>query len=194
MLSLSIAPTMTWIHKFEDPRLNALRAIKQKAGKAVSRTNVERPTFVYVTYIESTPEQVWPALTDADITATCWGHRNVSDWEVGSRWEHQRTDGSRIADCLGTVIESAPPTRIVTTWEDPAAASVEPSRVTFTIEQRGAIVRLTVPTRTCPTQPTETLRPTVGQPFSRISSPCSKPATFCPRPHGSCRSSAPGPD
>jgi uncharacterized protein YndB with AHSA1/START domain/DNA-binding transcriptional ArsR family regulator len=135
-----------WIHKFEDPRLNALHAIKRKAENAVPRTNnIARPTFVYVTYIESTPEQVWLALTDADITATYWGHSNVSDWEVGSRWEHQRTDGSRIADCLGIVVESAPPTRLVTTWEDPAAETpVEPSRVTFTIEQHGAIVRLTV--------------------------------------------------
>ena len=44
----------------------------------------DQPTYVYVTYIESTPEQVWQALTDADLTAAYWGHRNVSDWQPGS--------------------------------------------------------------------------------------------------------------
>jgi uncharacterized protein YndB with AHSA1/START domain len=51
----------------------------------VPDTNTERPTFIYVTYIESTPQLVWQALTDPDITATYWGHSNVSDWQVGSR-------------------------------------------------------------------------------------------------------------
>ena len=134
-----------WIHKFEDSRLDTMRAIKRKAERAMSGTDSERPTFVYVTYIASTADKVWLALTDADITATYWGHSNVSDWKVGSRWEHRRTDGSGIADCLGTVIESVPPTSLVTTWEDPTAATpVEPSRVTFTVEQHGSIVRLTV--------------------------------------------------
>ena len=66
----------------------------------------DKPTFVYVTYIESTPERVWQALTDADLTAEYWGHSNVSDWQAGSAWEHRRTDGSGIADVVGTVLES----------------------------------------------------------------------------------------
>ena len=43
----------------------------------------DKPTFVYVTYIESTAEKVWEALTDADLTAQYWGHSNVSDWRAG---------------------------------------------------------------------------------------------------------------
>ena len=128
-----------WIDKFERPRLRALSAVKRRAEEAVTDT----PRFVYVTYIESTPEQVWEALTDADISATYWGHHNVSDWNVSSRWEHQRTDGSGIADAVGTVVESAPPTRLVTTWAPPEDGDHE-SRVTFDIEQHGDIVRLTV--------------------------------------------------
>ena len=50
----------------------------------------ERPDYVYVTYIESTPERVWNALTDADLTAEYWGHSNVSDWQPSSAWEHRR--------------------------------------------------------------------------------------------------------
>jgi uncharacterized protein YndB with AHSA1/START domain len=131
-----------WIYKFERPRLRTLSAIKRKAQEAMA----DRPTFVYVTYIESTPDKVWRALTDADLSGQYWGHSNVSDWQVGSRWEHQRLDGSGIADTGGTVRESKPPTRLVTTWEDPTAEKPgeDPSRVTFEIEPYGDIVRLTV--------------------------------------------------
>lgn len=130
-----------WIDKFERPRLRALSAIRRRAEEDMT----DKPSFVYVTYIESTPEKVWHALTDADLTAEYWGHHNVSDWQVGSRWEHQRVDGTRTADVVGTVLEREPPTRLVTTWADPADHSPDTeSRVTFDIQPYGEIVRLTV--------------------------------------------------
>ena len=49
---------------------------------------------------------MWDALTDPDLTAQYWGHSNVSDWQVGSPWEHRRTDGSGTADVVGEVLES----------------------------------------------------------------------------------------
>ncbi|QLH27456.1 metalloregulator ArsR/SmtB family transcription factor [Streptomyces sp. Rer75] len=130
-----------WIDKFERPRLRALGAVKRQAEDAMA----ERPTYSYVIYIESTPEKVWHALTDADLTAAYWGHSNVSDWQPGSAWEHRRTDGSGIADVVGTVVESVPPERLVTTWAAPGAEPAGgPSRVTFEIEPHEEIVRLTV--------------------------------------------------
>ena len=78
----------------------------------------DKPSYVYVTYIEATPEAVWHALTDADLTGAYWGHRNVSDWKVGSTWIHERLDGSgndggggvEEADpsCLGADSRSSP--------------------------------------------------------------------------------------
>ena len=103
------------------------------------------PTYVYVTYIKATPEQVWHALTDADLTARYWGHSNVSDWQPGSTWQHVRPDGSGIADVTGTVIEALPPERLVLTFPDP-------TRVTFTIEPYQDIVRLTVRHEGIPTE------------------------------------------
>jgi uncharacterized protein YndB with AHSA1/START domain len=115
--------------------------VKRRAEEDMS----DKPSYVYVTYIEATPEKVWQALTDADLTAAYWGHRNVSDWQVGSTWEHQRTDGTGIADIVGTVVESQPTSRLVTTWSSPDNASAEDaSRVTFEIEPYGEIIRLTV--------------------------------------------------
>jgi DNA-binding transcriptional ArsR family regulator len=90
-----------WIDKFEHPRLRALGGVKRRAEEDMTMTG--KPTFVYVTYIESTPEKVWEALTDADLTAAYWGHRNISDWQTGSTWEHQRTDRSHVADVVGTI-------------------------------------------------------------------------------------------
>jgi uncharacterized protein YndB with AHSA1/START domain/DNA-binding transcriptional ArsR family regulator len=126
-----------WIDKFERPRLRLLGDVKRRAEEPV------KPEFVYVTYIESTPERVWQALTDADVTARYWGHRNVSDWQVGSPWAHRRVDGSEVDDVVGQVVEADPPRRLVTTWADPAEPSVT-STVTFRIEAYGEIVRLTV--------------------------------------------------
>ncbi|MFF4394862.1 ArsR/SmtB family transcription factor [Streptomyces sp. NPDC001480] len=131
-----------WIDKFERPRLRALGDLKRRAEEAMT----DRPSFVYVTYIASTPEKVWEALTDADLTAAYWGHRNVSDWQRGSRWEHVRTDGSGVADVVGAVVESEPPTRLVTTWTSPENEGQEDrySRVTYDIRRHEDIVRLTV--------------------------------------------------
>ncbi|MEU0599881.1 metalloregulator ArsR/SmtB family transcription factor [Streptomyces sp. NPDC006393] len=139
-----------WIERFERPRLSVLGAVKRRAEetaeKAAEGTMTDKPTYVYVTYIESTPEAVWDALTDADLTAAYWGHSNVSDWQPGSRWEHVRTDGSGIADAVGTVVAADRPTRLVTTWAAPENADREEShsRVTFDIRPHGDIVRLTV--------------------------------------------------
>jgi len=134
--------TERWIDKFEGPRLRALSAVKQQAEED---TMASRPNYVYVTYIESSPERVWQALTDADLTGQYWGHSNISDWQVGSRWEHRRVDDSGIADVVGTVLESVPPRRLAMTFDAPGEAPAGgPSRVTFDIEPFHEIVRLTV--------------------------------------------------
>jgi uncharacterized protein YndB with AHSA1/START domain/DNA-binding transcriptional ArsR family regulator len=122
-----------WIAAFEQPRLRTLRDIKQRAEE---EPMTDKPQYVYVTYIQATPEQVWHALTDAELTGQYWGHHNVSDWQPGSPWHHIRTDGSGISDTGGVVLETDPPRRLVMTMES--------STVTFTIESHEQIVRLTV--------------------------------------------------
>jgi uncharacterized protein YndB with AHSA1/START domain/DNA-binding transcriptional ArsR family regulator len=142
-----------WIDKFERPRLRALSAIRHSAEEqAMTPDPTTVPTYVYVTYIKASPTQVWQALTDADLTASYWGHRNESDWQPGSTWQHVRTDGSGISDVTGTVLEAAPPERLVMTFPGSAEQREEPSRVTFTIEPHEEIVRLTVRHEGLPTQ------------------------------------------
>ena len=139
-----------WIDKFEVPRLRALSAVRHSAEEQHMTTP---PTYVYVTYIRATPEQVWEALTDADLTAAYWGHRNVSDWQEGSTWQHVRTDGSGIADVTGTVVEVDRPERLVLTFPgSDEQRNGTPSRVTFTVEPHQDIVRLTVRHDDLPTE------------------------------------------
>jgi len=142
-----------WIWKFEEPRLNALHSIKQKAEAHAMTTPTPTsakgtvPDYVYVTYIRATPEQVWDALTDRELTARFWGHAQVSDWAVGSRVDHVRTDGSGVADVSGRVIETDRPRRLVFGFDDPQRfddPTFEPSVVTFEIEPDHDIVKLTL--------------------------------------------------
>lgn len=106
----------------------------------------ETISFVYVTYILSTPEKVFEAITRPEIARRYWGHENVSDWKPGSKWQHIRDDAEKTVQLVGEVVEVSPPTRLVMTWanasqaDDPASYS----RVTFAIEEYDDMVRLTV--------------------------------------------------
>jgi uncharacterized protein YndB with AHSA1/START domain len=104
---------------------------------------MSKPEFVYVTYIHSTPEKIWQALIDPEMTKEFWGRRhNRSDWKVGSVWRHENYDDAADVAVVGKVIESNPPRRLVLTWGHPDDADV--SRVTFDIEEFMGSARLTV--------------------------------------------------
>jgi uncharacterized protein YndB with AHSA1/START domain len=107
---------------------------------------MDKPQFVYVIYIAATPEKVWNALIDAEITTQYWQHVNLSDWRPGSRWEHRRDGIDGAVQLVGKVIESTPPRRLVLTWAFPAdeAREEKHTRVTFELEPVGTVVRLTV--------------------------------------------------
>jgi len=102
--------------------------------------------FVYTTYIAATPEKVWKALVQGELTRQYWKHENVSDWKPGSRWEHVTADDKRAVRLAGKVIEVVPNKRLVLTWGDAAHAQDDArhSRVAMEIETVGDMVRLTV--------------------------------------------------
>lgn len=102
------------------------------------------PEFVYTTYIRTTPQKVWDAITTPEFTRQYWGHANISDWKPGSKWEHVTSEGTvRMA---GEILESLPPNRLVLSWADPGkvADKSETSRVTFELELIEDMVRLVV--------------------------------------------------
>jgi len=105
---------------------------------------MNKPELVYTTYIRSTPEKVWSAITNPEFARQYWGgNENVSDWKPGSKWMHVTGDKERAVRVVGKVVESVPPKRLVVTWADPANEG-DVSRVTFEIEAVEDEVRLDV--------------------------------------------------
>jgi len=106
----------------------------------------EKTSFVYVTYIRSTPEKVFEAITKPEIARRYWGHENVSDWKPGSAWQHVRANEQRTVELVGKVVEVVPPTRLVITWANASQAAdpASTSRVTFDVAAYDEMVRLTV--------------------------------------------------
>ena len=66
-------------------------------------TTRETTSFVYVTYIRSTPQKVFEAIVKPEIARRYWGHENVSDWNPGSKWEHIRANDQRTVELVGKV-------------------------------------------------------------------------------------------
>lgn len=105
-----------------------------------------RSTFMYVTYIRTTPEKLWSALTDAATMRQYWfGMHQASDWLVGSAWQLIFPDG-RIADA-GEVIEADRPRRLVIKWRNefkPELKTEGYSRCTMELEPAADAVKLTI--------------------------------------------------
>jgi uncharacterized protein YndB with AHSA1/START domain len=106
---------------------------------------MSKPEFVYVTYIETTPEKLWQALTEGDFTERYWfGVRLTSDWTIGSSFQMVRTDGS-VSDA-GKVVEYDPPRRLAYTFVNLSDQykGEPPALATFVLEPHGKLVKLTV--------------------------------------------------
>jgi uncharacterized protein YndB with AHSA1/START domain len=105
---------------------------------------MSKPEFVYVTYIETTLEKLWHALTDGNFTERYWfGVRLESDWKVGSRFAMMQNGA---ATDLGEVLEFDPPRRLSYTFVNISEKyrNERPARATFVLEPYGGLVKLTL--------------------------------------------------
>jgi uncharacterized protein YndB with AHSA1/START domain len=102
--------------------------------------------FVYVTYIRTTPEKLWQALTDPEFTRQYWVETwQDCEWKPGASWRIMIPDG-RVADS-GEVLEIEPGRRLVLSWRNefvPEMRSDGYSRMTYELEQQGDSVKLTL--------------------------------------------------
>jgi uncharacterized protein YndB with AHSA1/START domain len=106
---------------------------------------MSKPKFVYVTYIASTPEMVWEALTKPDISEKYWfGYRVQADGKEGARMTAHNPKGALAHD--DPILESDPPRRLVYGWKPlfKDLPDERPSRVTFELTPVKDQVRLTV--------------------------------------------------
>ena len=107
---------------------------------------MSKPEFIYVTYIETTPEKLWRALTEPEFTRQFWcGTVQESEWKPGASWRILKPDGG-IADS-GEVVEIEPHRRLVLKWQNhlfPEMTAEGFSRLTYELEEKGDSVKLTV--------------------------------------------------
>lgn len=145
-----------WIGRYDQERVRALADLKH----ALEGKPMNKPEFVYVTYIKTTPEKLWQALTDSTFTRRYWGVELESDWRVGSPVLTQAVPGGEIRDLGQVVLESEPPRRLSYSWHNyqPEHAEMfgwtdelfaelvkeKRSKVTFELEPVGSMVKLTV--------------------------------------------------
>jgi uncharacterized protein YndB with AHSA1/START domain len=106
-----------------------------------------RSTFVYVTYIRTTPEKLWSALTkDVEFMKQYWfGMHCESQWTPGSAWKLVSADG-QVLDA-GEIVEAEPPRRLVMRWQHqhkPELKAEGASLFTMELEPSGSAVRLSI--------------------------------------------------
>src|SRR3569833_1954879 len=143
-----------WIGRYHRERARALADLKS----ALESPPMADDTFVYVTYIRTTPEQLWRALTDPAFTKRYWGVELHSDWRKGSAvaWH---LDEVVIDDPEQVILESDPYKRLSYRWHTftpqfaakygfgdellARMAAERRSRATFELEPHGDQVKLT---------------------------------------------------
>jgi uncharacterized protein YndB with AHSA1/START domain len=122
-----------------------------------------RSTFVYVTYIRTTPEKLWSALTDPEFMKQYWfGTHCESEWAPGSSWKMVHPDGG-ITDA-GEIVEAEPPRRLVIRWQHqkkPELKAEGESRCTIEVEANGPAVKLSI-THTIEREPSKLIEAVSG--------------------------------
>jgi uncharacterized protein YndB with AHSA1/START domain/DNA-binding transcriptional ArsR family regulator len=144
-----------WISHYDQGRADALADLK----RALEAPPMSKPSFVYTTYIRTTPEKLWQGLTDPAFTKRYWNLTFETDWKVGSEmaWTNH---GVRIEDPEQVVLAADPYAHLSYTWHtmtpelahaidfDDAkqqAWAAEPrSTATFDITDGDPFVKLTV--------------------------------------------------
>jgi len=144
-----------WISRYDQQRVHALADLK----RALEEVPMDKPQFVYTTYIRTTPERLWKALTEPTFTRRWWQATFDTDWNVGSTmtWNNH---GVVIADPEQVVLEFDPYRRLSYRWHTftpelngrlefgdelfGKLSNERRSRVTFEIEDVGEMVKLTV--------------------------------------------------
>ena len=102
--------------------------------------------YVYVTFIRTSPQKLWDALTQPEFIKQYWFNMTQeSEWKAGASWKMLSSDGG-VTDA-GEVLEIDPPRRLVLKWRNefmPELKAEGYSRCVYDLEQDGDIMKLTV--------------------------------------------------
>jgi uncharacterized protein YndB with AHSA1/START domain len=104
-----------------------------------------KPAFNYISYIETTAEKLWDALTNSEFTTRYWWDTSViSDWKVGSPVSLVING---LTTDVGKILKADRPRRLSYSFHhilNERALKERPSRVTFALEPKGELVKLTL--------------------------------------------------
>jgi DNA-binding transcriptional ArsR family regulator/uncharacterized protein YndB with AHSA1/START domain len=100
-----------WINQYDRARVQTLADLKT----ALETEPMSSTEFVYTTYIRTTPERLWQAITDPAFSHRYMGHAVVSDWQKGSTyvWEDKQL---KIEHPDQVILESDPYRRLAFTF------------------------------------------------------------------------------
>ena len=133
-----------WISKYAEPWVQALAKLKSK----LEAEPMDKPKHVYQLYIRATPEQLWRAITDGEMTRLYFHSTAIeSDFKAGSPVVWRLPDGSPAVE--GEIVAAEPPRKLVTTWAfriSPETSGDPPSRVSWEIDpvEGTDVVKLTL--------------------------------------------------
>ncbi|TCC61400.1 metalloregulator ArsR/SmtB family transcription factor [Kribbella pittospori] len=144
-----------WINRYDRRRVELFADLKT----VLEAETMDDNDFVYTTYIKTTPERLWQALTDPKFTEQYWGVQFETDWKAGSELVWHQGDVT-MAGPGQFVLEHDPYTRLSYAWHHITPefakavdldddlyrrASAEPlSTATFELVPAGDQVKLTV--------------------------------------------------
>lgn len=132
-----------WVSKYAQPFASSLTLLKQKLENSEM---TDKHTHVYVIYIRATPEAIWHALTDSEVSKLYSPFETsvVSTWEKDAPYAYHLPSGSAMLE--GEVLEVDPPRLLKTSfrplWE--GITEKDHAIVTYEIEQQGDMCKLTV--------------------------------------------------
>jgi DNA-binding transcriptional ArsR family regulator/uncharacterized protein YndB with AHSA1/START domain len=134
-----------WISIFAAPWARGMSQLKFELEKGHAMT--AKPKHVYTTIIRTTPDALWNALTNSDVTPLYYYGSKVNNGAAkGAQFNYFAPDGGG-EWIKGTILEYEAPRRLVTSFQgfwEPAMQEDAPSRVTYEIEQQGEFCKLTV--------------------------------------------------
>jgi uncharacterized protein YndB with AHSA1/START domain/DNA-binding transcriptional ArsR family regulator len=134
-----------WTSKYAKPFTRAMADLKRNLEGDIPMSQPS-PKHVYEIYIRTTPQKLWDAITKPELTKQFfYGSLVKSDWKVGSPVIHADAEGNSLLE--GVVLEADPPRRLVTTFTATHSEDLKkdrPSRVTWEIEPRGEVCKLTL--------------------------------------------------
>ena len=122
-----------------------------------------RSTFVYVSYIRTTPEKLWSALTEAEFMKQYWfGVHGESQWTAGASWKSVSPHGQTLD--AGEIVEAERPRRLVIRWQHqdkPELKAEGESLCTIELEPSGTAVKLSI-THTIEREPSKLIEAVSG--------------------------------